>query len=409
MTPTAAADAPAAMEAMEQAADAGTPFQVVVSDGQMPGVDGFALARWIRQNRRLPKTPVIMLTSMGAAEPGRNRRAGIAASLTKPVKHSDLFDALATLLLGSRTDKRAGKVPSRPAGGARARVTGVGHAEATAHGRASRSLNILVAEDNAANRKLVTALLERRGHRVKTVTNGRLALEAITGRATPGFDLVLMDLEMPELGGLDATRAIRAREGPGTRLPVLALTAHAMPGDRQRCLEAGMDGYLSKPIDPDELFAAVESRGRTELSEGRQESAAVTFDEAGALLRAGGDRALLEEIATLFRADSSRAIRQLQRALSAGDAEVLRLAAHSLKGSAANIGGSKARALAAELEQIGRSGSLEAAPSVLEDLRDETDRLLAALDAAGLLARARRRPPRREPLRRPVARGRKRR
>ena len=220
----------------------------MIADGQMPDVDGFTLARWIKQDRRLRDIPIVMLTSMGADATGRNRRLGVEAFLTKPVKHSDLFDAIVTHFRGGRARDRRTAATPKPI---------------SLTGRAAKPLRILVAEDNAANRKLVTALLQKRGHAVKAVENGRLAVAELDGRAGDRFDVVVMDLQMPEMGGLEATTAIRAHEAPsGRRLPIVALTAHAMQGDRERCLAAGMDGYLSKPIDVDELYTTVESFGR---------------------------------------------------------------------------------------------------------------------------------------------------
>jgi CheY-like chemotaxis protein len=273
---------------------------------------------------------------------------------------------------------------------AAARGGTTGHAAAgppRAARRSVRPLHILVAEDNAANRKLVTALLGERGHRVQSVENGRLALAAIAASRPPGFDVVLMDLEMPEVGGLDATRTLRAGEDPGRpRLPVIALTAHAMPGDRERCLAAGMDAYLSKPIDAAQLFVAVESLGRTAGEAWAPDPpAGGAFDEAGALARTGGNRRLLGQVAALFRTDSETTIRQLDRALGRRDAEAVRVAAHTLKGSAANVGGAAARAVAADLEEMGRSGRLADAPQAIARLREEVARLIEALRAAGLL------------------------
>jgi CheY-like chemotaxis protein len=318
----------------------------------------------------------------------------VAVCLTKPVKHSDLFDTLATLVLRSAapmkmSPRRQGQA-LRGSKRAAARGGTTGHAAAgppRAARRSVRPLHILVAEDNAANRKLVTALLGERGHRVQSVENGRLALAAIAASRPPGFDVVLMDLEMPEVGGLDATRTLRAGEDPGRpRLPVIALTAHAMPGDRERCLAAGMDAYLSKPIDAAQLFVAVESLGRTAGEAWAPDPpAGGAFDEAGALARTGGNRRLLGQVAALFRTDSETTIRQLDRALGRRDAEAVRVAAHTLKGSAANVGGAAARAVAADLEEMGRSGRLADAPQAIAWLREEVARLIEALRAAGLL------------------------
>ena len=203
-------------------------FDVVITDGQMPDVDGFVLAQQIRQDKTLSATPIVMLTSMSSAGDGaRCQRLGVDAHLSKPVKHSDLLDTLAALFGVStrRPDAEPGALPAAPL----------------------RALHILVAEDNPVNMTLVTRLLQKRGHRITGADNGRAAVEA---SGDTRFDAILMDLQMPEMNGLEATQAIRSREASrGGHVPIIALTAHAMQGDRERCLAAGMDGYLSKPID----------------------------------------------------------------------------------------------------------------------------------------------------------------
>jgi CheY-like chemotaxis protein len=252
-------------------------------------------------------------------------------------------------------------------------------------------LHVLVAEDNAVNQKLVETLLERRGHRVSIVDTGRSAVETAL-RAHP--DVLLMDLQMPELGGLDATREIRAREGDGPRLPIVALTAHAMAGDRERCLDAGMDDYLSKPIDAAQLIATVERAAGSPTAVARAEAAPDAdriFDEAAALAHTGGDRGLLKQIARMFRTDAATTMRTLDAAAARGDGEAVRLAAHSLKGLCATLGGSRARRTAAAIEAAARTGGTSAALP-LQALRDSIEALDAALVAAGLLAPPRPRP-----------------
>ena len=234
MKPTVVADAASALTVLRETSAAGARFNIVLADSQMPDVDGFTLARRIKHDERLAGTPVVMLSSM--SQPGdaaRCRKIGVEACLTKPVKHSDLFDAIATIFgVSARqttpVDDHGGASPSA----------------------ASRPLRILVAEDHVVNRKLVLTLLEKQGYAVEAVEDGRAAVSAIEASATAPFDVVLMDLQMPEMSGFEAAQAIRAREAAtGRRLPIVALTAHAMQGDRERCLAAGMDGYLSKPIE----------------------------------------------------------------------------------------------------------------------------------------------------------------
>jgi two-component system, sensor histidine kinase and response regulator len=378
MKPTAVEDAVSALAVLEKAAAADSPFDVLVSDCQMPDVDGFMLARQVRRTRGLPKMPIVMLTSVGQAdELIRHHRGDIDVVLTKPVKHSDLLDALARLF-GMVT--RHGQTEA---------------AEERIGARPLRPLCVLVAEDNPVNRKLVTMLLQKRGHKVKAVENGREALNAITMAAAP-FDVVLMDIQMPEMGGLAAAQAVRENEAGrdgGRRLPLIALTAHAMQGDRERCLAAGMDAYLSKPIDVDDLLATVERFGgaapssphAVRVAESTPSDAPAVFDERAALAYSGGDRRLLQEVIALFRSDYPASLRRIDRALKRRDAEALRMAAHGLKGAIATIGAPAGRAAAAELEDTARAADFDAAARVRARLRREIDRLEAALMAAQLM------------------------
>jgi two-component system, sensor histidine kinase and response regulator len=402
MSPTTVAGAEAALAALREAAAAGRPFQVVLADGQMPDVDGYMLAQRIKADRHLSGTPVIMLTSMGRAPDGTRRRAlDIRASIQKPVKHSDLLDALTTIF-------DAGPRPGMPA-------------DATIGGaRPARSLRVLVAEDHPVNRKLVTAILRQRGHEVTSVENGRAAVAAVagSGAAGAGFDVIVMDLQMPEMNGIAATRAIRAKEDPTrARIPIIALTAHAMAGDRERCLRAGMNGYLPKPLEPDRLLATIERivagiaepDGTAVVKAAEPNgtidgtgaagavdpmpSADVLFDEEAALAHVAGDRALLQEIVALFRKDTPSRCRTIERALARRDGERLRQAAHALKGAITTLGSPAGRRLASDLEQMGREGRFEDVEGTLVSLRALLVELDAALVAAHLLRAPRRRPP----------------
>ncbi len=290
MRPTVAGDANSAMTALRRAAASGERFDAVISDCQMPEVDGFMLTRRIRRDKRLARTRVVMLTSIGHGHgdgAARGKQAGVDAYLSKPVKHSDLLDALATVF-GVST--RRGRKSSTPSPARKPRACSGSSSRRTTRSTASSS----------------STLLQKRGHKVTGVENGRLAVEAIDAKEN-GFDVVLMDLQMPEMGGLEATAAIRAREaGSARHLPMIALTAHAMQGDRERCLAASMDGYLSKPIDVNDLIATIEQFGERPASPGAAAVAvpasSPVFDEQAALACTGGDRGLLEEVVATFRA-----------------------------------------------------------------------------------------------------------
>jgi CheY-like chemotaxis protein len=209
----------------------------------MPEMDGFALAAAVSARPELTGTPIVMLSSGRSDDSARRRELGIAAYLTKPVVPASLFEAVAEVLARVPSDAPTSRLAATP----RARV-----AEA-------RSRSVLLAEDHKVNQQVAVRLLSRRGHRVTVVANGQEVLDALDHAS---FDLVLMDLQMPTMGGLEATARIREREaGSGRRLPIVAMTAHAMTGDRERCLAADMDDYLSKPIDSAALYAIVEGTG----------------------------------------------------------------------------------------------------------------------------------------------------
>jgi PAS domain S-box-containing protein len=373
MQPTSVADAESALAALRLAVREHRAFDVVIADRQMPGVDGFMLARRVRRERAVARTPIVMLMSVGDAGATVGKSIGIDAYLTKPVKHSDLLDALATLFRVSIRRPRAAPA-TQPAS------------------RPRKRLRVLIAEDNLVNRKLVTKLLQKRGHHVESVENGRAAVDMIAAASTSPFDVVLMDLQMPEMGGFEATQAIREREGDSARhLPVVALTAHAMAGDRERCLEAGMDGYLSKPIDVNDLIATVERLGTGDTAvpaEPRAGDGAAVFDEQAALSYVGGDRRLLKQVVELFRSDSPLSIRRIERALRRRDSDGLRTAAHALKGAIATVGSSAGRKAAADLELLARGNQFADAEQVFGDLRDLVGRLDEAFVAAGLVSRA---------------------
>ena len=241
MRPTLVDGGLAAIGALDRALADGKPFRLAIIDFQMPDVDGFGLAARIKERSELATTLIMMLSSVGhQGDAVRCRELGIASYLTKPVRQSVLLDAVLAMLAGSGKPFERQPLVTR-------------HTINEAH----RSLRILVAEDNAVNRLLVTALLGKRGHTVVNAVNGH---EAVAAHAEGAFDIVLMDVQMPEMDGFEATAAIRKSEAAtGFHVPIIALTAHAMKGDREICLAAGMDEYLSKPIDAKELFALIES------------------------------------------------------------------------------------------------------------------------------------------------------
>jgi PAS domain S-box-containing protein len=246
MQPTCVDGGAQALEELSTAADAGRPYVLVLADLLMPLMDGFEMVEHIRERPGLSTVIIMMLTSAGRrGDAARCEQLGVAAYLLKPIRQSELREAIARVL---GAQESAGPIPLVT------RYSLRDMREPTA------VLRVLLAEDNAVNQRLAVRMLEKRGHRVAVANNGREALAALEKDT---FDLVLMDVQMPEMDGFEATALLRKKEqaqGNGTHLPVIALTAHAMKGDRERCLEAGMDGYLSKPIRPQELDEILESR-----------------------------------------------------------------------------------------------------------------------------------------------------
>jgi two-component system, sensor histidine kinase and response regulator len=232
----------AALDSLGHASESGCPFRLLITDAQMPGMDGFTLARQVRQDPKLAEIAILMLTSADQrGDAARRQELGLSGYLTKPARRSELYDAI-TMVLGRSENPVA---PLNPV--IRQRLWENG----SATGR-----RILLAEDNRVNQALARRLLQKQGYTVVIAENGREALIALD---TENFDLVLMDVQMPEMDGFEATASIREKERTtGTRLPVIAMTAHAMKGDEERCLMAGMDGYISKPISPQKLFETLE-------------------------------------------------------------------------------------------------------------------------------------------------------
>jgi signal transduction histidine kinase/DNA-binding response OmpR family regulator len=361
MRPTVAASGAAALRALDEASAKGQPFPLVLLDANMPEMDGFEVARRIRDEPRLGGATIMMLSSSGQYdESNKARQVGIATHLTKPVDQRELLAAI-------------GRVLARDPGQRAALPSSMLPAELP-----ERRLHVLLAEDNTVNQRLAASLLERRGHKVTIAGNGREAVDAVQRRA---FDVVLMDVQMPEMGGFEATAAIRAAEHErGTRLPIIAMTAHAMKGDRERCLAAGMDEYITKPLDPRQLCAVVER-----MAEGHPSAIAtdVAVPEVPmqVLARVGGDRQLLAEISRLFVDDAPRHLERIRHALDARDAEALRRAAHGLKGAAANFDADGVVHAARTLEEIGRTGEFGEHEAAWQALTFETNQLISVLRA----------------------------
>jgi CheY-like chemotaxis protein/HPt (histidine-containing phosphotransfer) domain-containing protein len=306
----------------------------------------------------------MLLSSVGqGGDALRGTEFGIAASLTKPVRQSVLQKALLAAL-------------ARPAGHAASAAAARDASPASANALP----RVLLAEDNPINRRLVTAMLEKRGHKVVSVDNGRAAVEAVGMHQD--FGIVLMDLQMPEMDGLDATATIRAGEaGTGQHLPIVALTAHAMKGDRERCLAAGMDAYLAKPIRTADLIALIDQlTGLTDGPAPVELTPAPSpldppFDPEDVLSRVGGDRDLLRELAEIFRTESPRLLGTIRSSLEAKDGKRLEQSAHTLRGSVGSFGAKAAAQVALQLEMAGREDDFPSAGAHLRQLEREVSRI----------------------------------
>jgi signal transduction histidine kinase/DNA-binding response OmpR family regulator len=360
MRPTVADSGASALAALLDASAKGRPFALVLLDANMPEMDGFDVARRIRDDPKVAGATIMMLSSSGQyGETARCRDIGIANHLTKPVDQRDLLSAIGRALAreqSPRTRLPDAMLPSAlPA----------------------RRLHILLAEDNAVNRRLAASLLERRGHRVTIAMNGR---EALTALERESFDVVLMDVQMPEMGGFEATDAIRVRERErGGHVPIIAMTAHAMKGDRERCIDAGMDEYLTKPLDSRLLCALVERLAGAPAA--AETDAPPPTVPQQVLARVGGDHQLLAEISQLFVDDVPNHLQRIRAAIDARDGNALRRAAHGLKGAAANFDANGVVNAARSLEEIGHTGRFGNHEAAWVELSVETERLLSLLRA----------------------------
>jgi two-component system sensor histidine kinase/response regulator len=373
MQPVMVPDGGLALKALDDASSDGEPFQLILVDGHMPGMDGFSLAERIKGTAPLAGAVIMMLTSgPQAGEAARCREIGVAAYLTKPIKPQELLAAILNLMgaaLGPQRPSPPVPRESAPGGG---------------------KLRVLVAEDNAVNQMVASRMLANAGHAVQIAANGREALSLLKHQTEVGqrpFDLVLMDVQMPEMDGFEATAAIRAEEKlTGRHLPVIAMTAHAMKGDRERCLQAGMDGYVSKPIRGQELFEAIDSwvpaRPQVDKGEPLGSSAGEPIDIAAAASRVGGDLELMIELGHLFVADYPRRIQTMREALAQGDKRAVMSAAHTVKGAVANFGARAAVEAAERLEECMRTGNLNDASQSISVLEAELERVRSALATA---------------------------
>ena len=360
MHPVAADGSVTALAALEKSIAENRPFKIILLDAHMPMMDGFGLAERIKQDPQWRGVKLIMLTSAGQPEDvSRCQTLGISAYLTKPVKQSELFDVIVSVL----SPREQPSVGPQPRSGSRS---------------TRPRLNVLLAEDNAVNQLLASRILESLGHHVTVVSDGR---EALSAARAVRFDLIVMDVQMPDMDGFEATAAIRELEKPtGEHIPIIAMTAHAMKGDRERCLAARMDGYVSKPIRVADVEEAVtQAMAAKKLSDAGSTAEDRIVDEAAILAGMDGNRKLLRDLTRIFLADCPKQLAEIKVAIQMRDAERLRRAAHGLKGSVGNFAAKRAFETAGQLETMGKNGNLNAAQGACAALESELSRLTREL------------------------------
>ena len=363
MKPTAVESGREALDALSAAAQAARPFVLVLLDVNMPDLDGFQVAEQIAATPELAGVAVMMLSSSGhRGDASRRRELHISASLSKPIQASDLHDAICGVL----------KHTSTPVPVTRSARPRAGYAE--------HALRVLIAEDNIVNQQVAVGLLTRRGHKVTVANNGAEALAAFDRQP---FDVVLMDVQMPEMGGIEATAAIREREREtGSHMRIVAMTAHALNGDRERCLAAGMDGYFSKPIDPNALYATLEAESPAiapPVAPPTPAASETPIDREDLMVRVGQDERLLTNVIQLFLADCPPRLAAIKAAVDARDGERIRTTAHALKGAAGNLSAGGLFEAASVLEQIGAAERLNAAEAGWRRLSAEAAKAIEAL------------------------------
>ena len=364
------------LQALYRALGGGDPFRLAVIDMYMPGMDGEAVGRAVKADAKLAETRLVMLASMGARGDARRfQEIGFSGYTVKPVRHEELKGVLSQAL--AETDAFQQPIATRHT--AREALPDFAHCKA----------RILLAEDNITNQQVALGMLKKLGLSADAVADGREAVEALKNLP---YDLVLMDVQMPEMDGLTATREIRNSKFETRNVPIIAMTAHAMEGDKERCLEAGMNDYVAKPVSSQALAEALEkwlpkeSEVRIQeaevrsqkMEEGRQSSPSI-WDRAALLERLMGDEELAGTILQGFLADMPRQIEALRGCLEAGDAAGAERRAHTIKGATADVGGEAVRDLAFELEKAGEAGDLDSMKAGIDELYREFERLKDAM------------------------------
>jgi PAS domain S-box-containing protein len=348
-----------ALELLRSATAEGAPYDLAVLDLMMPGMDGFELARTIKSDPRIAGIHLVMLTSFGERGHGATaREAGVAAYLTKPVRQSHLFDCLANVISAAAATAERDVTSAEP-----------GPQLLTKHmlreSQMSSHKLILLAEDNIVNQRVAIRQLHKLGYRADAVANGSEAIEALSRIS---YDLILMDCQMPEMDGYEATTEIRRQEGETRHIPIVAMTAHALTGDREKCMVAGMDEYITKPVKLEELSRVLELFLRTPGTApgdqaGFNTATLVDVDRMHEMM--GDEPGEFQEIANLYLDQMGKSLHKLDAAVASGNHVEVELIAHNCAGTSANCGMNAVAIPFRELETVGRNGCLDGAPAVL--------------------------------------------
>jgi two-component system, sensor histidine kinase and response regulator len=351
-----------ALEKLYKAYETGNPFDIVLSDMMMPEMDGEMLGRIIKGDEKLKKTILFVLTSVGErGDAARLKEIGFAAYFTKPVKQSQLYDCLATVV--NCIDQRQEK-PSQPI------ITKHSLADAS-----KKQVQILLAEDNITNQMVAVRILNKLGYKADVVENGKLAVEALQSKH---YNLVLMDVQMPEMDGFEATKAIReSTDVCDSNIPIVAMTAHAMKGDREKCLEKGMNDYISKPINPQQLLTVINkqlsklpTRGLNTEKENKSQINKI-FDRSSLEKRIGDDPEFVNEVLEIFLEDLQEQFDKLKDSVKNKNIKTLTRTAHSIKGASQNMGAISLSEVASEMEKNARRNEITLVDSALVRMEKE--------------------------------------
>jgi signal transduction histidine kinase/CheY-like chemotaxis protein/HPt (histidine-containing phosphotransfer) domain-containing protein/predicted hydrocarbon binding protein len=385
-SPVAVGSGSEAIQVLKKLAYQKKPFDLVLLDMHMPEIDGEETLRSIKNDSEIKHVAVVILTSIGErGDAARLEAWGCAGYLLKPIKQSQLFDTIVTVLSQNKTETKKRSIPI---------VTRHTLAE-----QKRQKVRILVAEDNPMNQKLAVTFLTKAGYSVDAVEDGRMVIEALKSKS---YDLILMDVQMPKIDGFEATKIVREMEGERKHTPIIAMTAHAMKGDRERCFQAGMDDYISKPIEPQELLETI--RRWTKAQDSKKDSSSSTsrlspleeeknistcselacsefiesiepIDLKATLRRFDGDKKFFKEMLGEFLNYAPKQIETLAKGIETGEAKVVEREAHSLKGAAGNLGAQRIADLSLQLEFLGREKDLARSKEIIDSLKAEFKRL----------------------------------